>query len=277
MDSASALGLGDDLGGLGPGFGQVPVGLRGDVVEIEGRHLRAMMRVGGSDNRGHGCLRRAVLRQPGWSCPAVARDVAPRRRSAAAPLPRRSAGSARVIELVTRLLRLFRGHPAEESLDDRRRRPNSAASIISGSAARRTASSVASLIAQVDGVGQVMVGGSSLPAVRVELNPTALNRYGIPTSAVRAAIATTNANRPKGILDGDTRHWQIAANDQANKAVNYRPIIVAYRNGAAVRLTDVGNRDRFGAGSAQRGDGRRAARGAAHHPAPAGRQCDRDG
>jgi multidrug efflux pump len=98
---------------------------------------------------------------------------------------------------------------------------------------------LAQALAQVDGVGQVMVGGSSLPAVRVELNPTALNRYGIATSAVRTAIAATNANRPKGILDGDTRHWQIAANDQAKKAVDYRPIIVAYRNGAAVRLTDV--------------------------------------
>jgi multidrug efflux pump len=98
---------------------------------------------------------------------------------------------------------------------------------------------LAQAIAQIDGVGQVDVGGSSLPAVRVELNPTALNRYGIATSAVRAAIATTNANRPKGALDGDTRHWQIAANDQAKKAADYRPIVIAYRNGAAVRLTDV--------------------------------------
>ena len=98
---------------------------------------------------------------------------------------------------------------------------------------------LAQAIAQVDGVGQVDVGGSSLPAVRVELNPTALNRYGIATSAVRAAIATTNANRPKGSLDGDTRHWQIAANDQAKKAADYMPIVVAYRKGAAVRLTDI--------------------------------------
>jgi multidrug efflux pump len=99
---------------------------------------------------------------------------------------------------------------------------------------------LAQAIAQVDGVGQVDVGGSSLPAVRVELNPTALNRYGIATSAVRAAIATTNANRPKGSLDGDTYHWQIAANDQAKKAADYMPIVVAYRKGAAVRLTDIG-------------------------------------
>jgi multidrug efflux pump len=98
---------------------------------------------------------------------------------------------------------------------------------------------LAQTLAQVDGVGQVSIGGSSLPAVRVELNPTALNRYGIATSAVRTAIATTNANRPKGSLDGDTRHWQIAANDQAQKAVDYRPIVVAYRNNAAVRLTDI--------------------------------------
>jgi len=102
---------------------------------------------------------------------------------------------------------------------------------------------LAQALAQVDGVGQVMVGGSSLPAVRVELNPTALNHYGIATSAVSAAIATTNANRPKGILDGDIRHWQIAANDQAKKAADYRPIVVAYRNGAAVRLTDLGTLD----------------------------------
>jgi multidrug efflux pump len=98
---------------------------------------------------------------------------------------------------------------------------------------------LAQAIAQVDGVGQVDVGGSSLPAVRVELNPTALNRYGIATSAIRAAIATANANRPKGSLDGDTHHWQIAANDQAKKAADYRPIVVAYRKGAAVRLTDI--------------------------------------
>ena len=98
---------------------------------------------------------------------------------------------------------------------------------------------LAQALAQVDGVGQVSIGGSSLPAVRVELNPTALNRYGIGTASVRAAIATTNANRPKGSLDGDERHWQIAANDQAKKAADYLPIIVAYHKGAAVRLSDV--------------------------------------
>ena len=98
---------------------------------------------------------------------------------------------------------------------------------------------LAQTLAQVNGVGQVGIGGSSLPAVRVELNPAALNSYGISAETVRAAIATTNANRPKGSLDGDIFHWQIMANDQANKAVDYRPIIVAYRKGAAVRLDDV--------------------------------------
>jgi multidrug efflux pump len=98
---------------------------------------------------------------------------------------------------------------------------------------------LAQTLAQVDGVGQVDVGGSSLPAVRVELNPTILNRYNIPTAMVRGAIASTNSNRPKGSLDGSNRHWQIAANDQAKKAADYMPIIVAYRKGAAVRLGDI--------------------------------------
>jgi multidrug efflux pump len=98
---------------------------------------------------------------------------------------------------------------------------------------------LAQSLAQVDGVGQVDIGGSSLPAVRVELNPTVLNRAGVGTATVRAAIATTNANRPKGSLDDGQHHWQIAANDQAIKAVDYLPLIVAYHNGAAVRLSDV--------------------------------------
>ncbi|HEU5080941.1 MAG TPA: multidrug efflux RND transporter permease subunit [Opitutaceae bacterium] len=100
---------------------------------------------------------------------------------------------------------------------------------------------LAQSLSQVDGVGQVTVGGSSLPAVRVELNPSALNAEHIATASVRSAISATNANRPKGYLDDGERHWQISANDQARKAVDYLPIIVAYHNGAAVRLTDVAN------------------------------------
>ena len=98
---------------------------------------------------------------------------------------------------------------------------------------------LAQSLAQVDGVGQVDVIGSALPAVRVELNPTALNRSGIGTADVRNAITATNANRPKGFVENEVRHWQIAANDQAMRAVDYAPLIVAYHNGAAIRLSDV--------------------------------------
>ena len=95
-------------------------------------------------------------------------------------------------------------------------------------------------LSQVEGIGQVHVGGSSLPAVRVELNPAALNKYGISFEDVRLAIVATNANRPKGTVEDSERHWQILANDQAKKAAEYLPLIVAYRKGAAVRITDVG-------------------------------------
>jgi multidrug efflux pump len=98
---------------------------------------------------------------------------------------------------------------------------------------------LAQRISQASGVGQVTVGGASLPAVRVELNPTALNSYGIALDDVRAALAAANANRPKGSVEEGDRHWQIQANDQAKKASEYIPLIVAYRNGAAVRLADV--------------------------------------
>ena len=98
---------------------------------------------------------------------------------------------------------------------------------------------LAQKISQVKGIGQVTVGGSSLPAVRVELNPSALNKYGIGVEDVRAAIAATNANRPKGAVEEGDRRWQILANDQAKRAADYVPLIVAYRNGAAVRLGDV--------------------------------------
>ena len=77
---------------------------------------------------------------------------------------------------------------------------------------------LAQKLAQVEGVGQVDVGGASLPAVRVELNPQALNHYGIGLEQVRTALATANANRPKGAVEDGDRHWQIAANDQAKQA-----------------------------------------------------------
>jgi multidrug efflux pump len=103
---------------------------------------------------------------------------------------------------------------------------------------------LAQKLSQVQGVGQVTVGGSSLPAVRVELNPQALYKYGIGPENVRAAITATNVNRPKGSLEDGSRHWQILANDQAKTAAEYMPVVVAYRKdatgtGAAVRLSDV--------------------------------------
>ena len=100
---------------------------------------------------------------------------------------------------------------------------------------------LAQKLSQVKGVGQVNVGGSSLPAVRVELNPATLNKYGIGMEEVRGAIVATNANRPKGSLEDGDRHWQILANDQAKVAAEYLPLIVAYRNGAPVRLADLGD------------------------------------
>jgi multidrug efflux pump len=94
-------------------------------------------------------------------------------------------------------------------------------------------------LSQVSGVGQVQIGGSSLPAVRVELNPTALFKYGIGLEDVRAALASANANTPKGSIDVSGERYQIYTNDQASKAAQYQNLIVAYRNGAAVRLSDV--------------------------------------
>ncbi len=94
-------------------------------------------------------------------------------------------------------------------------------------------------LSQVEGVGQVVVGGSSLPAVRVDLNPAVLNRYGIGLEQVRAALGSANANLPKGDLGTGERTWSISATDQLLEAAQYRPLIVAYRNGAPVRLSDV--------------------------------------
>ncbi len=94
-------------------------------------------------------------------------------------------------------------------------------------------------LSQVNGVGQVFVGGGSLPAVRVQLNPMALNKYGISLEAVRGVLAGTNVNQPKGQLADKTRTWEIQANDQLNKAEQYRNLIVRYRAGAAVQLLDV--------------------------------------
>jgi multidrug efflux pump len=94
-------------------------------------------------------------------------------------------------------------------------------------------------LSQVEGVGDVEIGGGSLPAVRVELLPFALNRYGISTEDVRAAIQASNANRPKGAIEGDGRRLQIYTPSPARKAAEYESLVIAWRNNAAVRLGDV--------------------------------------
>ena len=99
---------------------------------------------------------------------------------------------------------------------------------------------MAQKLAQVTGVGQVIVGGSSLPSVRVELNPTALNKYGIGMEQVRTALSGANANTPKGHFSDGLRMWEVGANDQIFKAADYQALVVAYRNGSAVRISDVG-------------------------------------
>ncbi|HYQ99521.1 MAG TPA: multidrug efflux RND transporter permease subunit [Casimicrobiaceae bacterium] len=96
---------------------------------------------------------------------------------------------------------------------------------------------LAQKLSQIDGVGQVSVGGSSLPAVRVELNPDALFKYGVGLEDVRAALAAANANKPKGAVEDGDRHWQILASDQAKTAREYLPLIVAWRNGAPIALS----------------------------------------
>src|ERR1700722_7937347 len=92
---------------------------------------------------------------------------------------------------------------------------------------------------QVDGIGDVTIGGGSLPAVRVELNPRALFQYGIGLEDVRAALSAANANSPKGAMQQADQRYQIYVNDTATHADDYRPLIVAYRNNAPVRLQDV--------------------------------------
>ncbi|MBK5299242.1 MAG: efflux RND transporter permease subunit [Vicinamibacteria bacterium] len=112
---------------------------------------------------------------------------------------------------------------------------------------------LAQKVAQVTGVGDVTVGGGSLPAVRVELQPNALTQYGISLDDVRRAIASANLLRPKGMVEENQRSWQIRASDQLSRAEEYKPLIVAQRNGASVRLSDVahvydGVQDRFNTG-----------------------------
>jgi multidrug efflux pump len=100
---------------------------------------------------------------------------------------------------------------------------------------------MAQKLAQVQGVGQVGVGGSALPGVRIELNPAALNKYGIGLEQVATALATANANTPKGHFSDGHQMWEVGANDQLFNAIEYKPLLIAYHNGATVRVSDVGD------------------------------------
>ncbi|MBE7940452.1 MULTISPECIES: efflux RND transporter permease subunit [Ramlibacter] len=99
-------------------------------------------------------------------------------------------------------------------------------------------------VSQVEGVGDVEIGGGSLPAVRVDANPLALNRYGIALEDLRTALQASIANRPKGTVEGEGRQFQIYTSARVTSqgrptAEDYRGLVVAWRNGAAVRLQDV--------------------------------------
>ncbi|HEX5783363.1 MAG TPA: efflux RND transporter permease subunit, partial [Burkholderiaceae bacterium] len=98
---------------------------------------------------------------------------------------------------------------------------------------------LAQRLAQVDGIGQVNIGGGALPAVRIALDPNRLAAQGLALDDIRVVVTAANANRPKGLLDDGSRTWQITANDQARTAADYAPLIVRYKNGSALRLSDV--------------------------------------
>src|ERR1700739_1077290 len=93
-------------------------------------------------------------------------------------------------------------------------------------------------LAQVDGVGQVFVGGGARPAVRAEVNPTLVNKLGVGLDQIRTTLNLANANRPKGQVSTPVNAWNISANDQIFRADQYRTLLVAYHTGAAVRLED---------------------------------------
>jgi len=99
---------------------------------------------------------------------------------------------------------------------------------------------VAQKLSQIKGVGQVVVGGSALPSVRIELNPDIANKYGIGLEQIRTVLANANANTPKGHFSDQDRMWEVGANDQIFKAADYRHLIVSYHGGAAVRISDIG-------------------------------------
>ncbi len=100
---------------------------------------------------------------------------------------------------------------------------------------------MAQKISQLSGVGLVSIDGGQKPAVRIQANPTALASYGLSLEDIRAALGTTNVDQAKGNLNGPTQAYTIGANDQLLSSVDYNNVIIAYRNGSPVRLSDVAN------------------------------------
>jgi multidrug efflux pump len=100
---------------------------------------------------------------------------------------------------------------------------------------------VAQKLSQLKGVGEVEIGGGALPAIRVDLNPNALQQYGVGLDDVRRAISNANSNRPQGGLEDSSGHWQVSSNGQLHNAADYASVIIKYQNGGAVQLADVAN------------------------------------
>ena len=94
-------------------------------------------------------------------------------------------------------------------------------------------------LAQVSGVGEVQIGGSSLPAVRIAVEPQLLNQYGVSLDDVRTAVANANQRRPMGFVEDAERDWQVRANDQLESAKDYEPVVIRQQNGTILRLSDV--------------------------------------
>lgn len=129
---------------------------------------------------------------------------------------------------------------------------------------------LAQKLSQVDGVGQVDIRGSSLPAVRVQLNALALFNYGLGLEDVRAALAAANANSPKGAIEFSGRRLQLYSVDQARQASDYRDLVIAWRNGAPLRLKDVAEVTDDVEDPRNQGADRRRAGGGAQRAAVAG-------
>ncbi len=132
-------------------------------------------------------------------------------------------------------------------------------------------------LSQVDGVGQITLGGSALPSVRVELQPDKLNSYGIGLEDVRASIAAANADSAKGHIDQGDQRFEVLSNDQINKAAPYRDLVIAYRNGAPVLLRDVADVEDARGEYPQCRAVQRQGCGAGHRLSAAGRQHRQDG